>query len=166
MRRMKQAFLAALIVSVMGWASAAPFKATIELPGGLTPGKESTVRVVVPEDQVNALRGAPLSLIFDGRQNAIPTQVNLGKIGDALEGKFTPQQGEYRVTLRFRSGGRNYAYASQGFLRVPTDPGSLDVIIDLADPNTRASFPIPLLGWLIGAAALGLWAFRGTRYAF
>jgi hypothetical protein len=169
MTGMKHTRVIALMVSVLalaGGAVAAPFKVSLELPEGLTPGKESTVRVMVPEDQVNALRGSPLAVVFDGRQNSVPTQVDLGKIGDKLEGKFTPQQGQYRVTLRFQSQGRNYAYASQDFLPVPVNPGVFDVTVDLGNPNTRASFPIPLLGWLLGSAALGLWALRGTRYVF
>ncbi len=169
MRGMKQARLIAWMVSVLafsGWVSATPFKATLEFPEGLTPGKKNTVRVVIPEDQINALRGAPVAVVFDGRQNAVPTQLDLGKVGDKLEGKFTPEQGQYRVTLRFQSRGRNYAYASQDFLPVPVNPGVFDVTVDLGDPNTRASFPIALLGWFLGAAALGLWALRGSRYVF
>jgi hypothetical protein len=159
----------ALAISASSLASAAPLKVNVLFPQGLIPGKETTIKATVEGDGVNSVQGAPLSVIFDGRQNAITEQVDLGPIGGKLEGKFTPGQGPYRVSVRFRSNGRNYAFAYENEYFVPlpqTQAGAIPFDFKVDDPNSSSRLPVALLGWFAGAIVLGLVALRSKQFLF
>lgn len=156
----------ALAVTALGWASAAPLTVKLQFPQGLSAGKEAPVTATVEGDGAKSVQGAPLSVIFDERQNSITQQIDLGTIGGKLEGKFTPNQGPYRITVRFRSNGRNYAFAADQdqLFTLPLPSGEVGVNFDTGSPNSGSRLPVALLGWFVGAIALGFVALRGARH--
>jgi hypothetical protein len=166
---MKRIFLVlALSVTAFGWASAAPLTVRVQFPQGLVPDKESTFTATVEGAGLDAVRGAPLSIVFDSRQNSIPQQVELGKIGDKLEGKVVLPQGAYRMTARFNINGRNYAVvADESLPPLPLPTGDFCCLkLDTGSPISGFRLPVALLPWFLGAIALGLVALRSRQFLF
>jgi hypothetical protein len=158
----------ALAVTASSWASAAPLTVRVQFPQGLIPDKETTFTATVEGAGLDAVRGAPLSIVFDSRQNSIPQQVELGKIGDKLEGKVILPTGIYRMTARFNINGRNYAVVADDSLPpLPLPNGDFCCLkLETNDPNSSFRLPVALLGWFAGAIVLGLVALRSKQFLF
>lgn len=158
----------ALAVTSLGWASAAPLTVKLQFPQGLTPGKEAPITATVEGDGAKSVQGAPLSVIFDERQNSVTQQIDLGNIGGKLEGKFTPGNGPYRITVRFRANARNYAFAADRdqLFSLPLPSGEVGVNFDTGNPNSGSRLPVALIPWFLGAIALGLVALRSRQFLF
>lgn len=161
-------YLLALAATSLGWAAASPLAVKLQFPQGLTPGQQSRITATVEGVDANSLQGAPLSVIFDERQNSVAQQIELGTIGGKLEGKFTPGAGPYRITVRFRANGRNYAFAADQdqLFTLPLPSGEVGVTFDTGNPNTGSRLPIGLIPWFLGAIALGLVALRSRQFLF
>jgi hypothetical protein len=158
----------ALAISTSGLASAAPVSVKLQFPQGLTAGKESTITATVDGEGASSIQGAPLAVIFDGRQNSVTQQIDLGTVGGKLQGKFTPTEGPYRVSVRFKANGRNYAFAADRdqLFTLPLPSGEVGVNFDTGNPVNGFRLPIALIGWFLGAMALCLVALRSKQFLF
>jgi hypothetical protein len=149
-----------------GLAGAQTLKANLDFPQGLPAGQEVEVRASF-EGDTSSLKGAPVAAVYETGQNGTSIQINLGKIGEELKGRFTPRSGPAKLTFRFSGNGKNYAQVSELRLDDPNQPTGIQYEFDEAAPSSRTSTPaLPVSIWVLGALVLGFLALRGNRAAF
>jgi hypothetical protein len=162
------AFATLAIVSslILGLSNAQGLQANLDFPDGLPAGKE--VRVLASfNGDTSGLKGVPVAAVYETGQDSESIQIELGKIGEELQGKLTPRAGAAKLTFRFSGNGKNYAQVAELNPEDPNQPTGIQYDFDQAAPSSRTTTPaLPVSIWIVGALALGFYALRGKKAAF